>query len=787
VLSAVVGTACDPGPSAPPSGTPAAIQTPGSTSAAGPVESLAPTGAVPEPTQPPAPAPGTGADMIRAAEAEGRLDAPTALLYRVYALFGDRRLPAEFAAGAWDEDDGVLDQAIETIDTLPAAIAAELRPFVVRPTNPESVWFGEPATASADRAADLRVASGDARAGALLAAAFATVVCMRDGWGYADGTARFRVWGRCERDELDMLGVASWVDELWTAEVAYLGRAPIPDQGVGDQGVNNDLASDPGATRIDIYLTPGACRSRGGDCVAPRRTAVVAGSREYRGSGAARRTSAFMVVNTGILSDGLFTRAVLAHELFHVIQRAYNSAGVHSGVLKHWFVEASAVWAQYRFMPRAYTVDDVTMTPGRFADFQDSPFSLNTSILENDYWSFAWPLFMDMESPGSVAKAWQAIEGQSGDAAVDRTIDRILPFARRFRDFAVRAFNREWSPTQDRDLLRLFPIEAVETPRVEPGAVHVDPVVELHADVPGIVSYQRSEQIANLYAVYRPFEVDDDVGKVTFDFSDLVPQGSFHVDAIVKIKDKGWERRQLTNGETTFCRDTAKDRVEEIVIVLSDHDLNPNGRVVGTWTVESLQTGCAAITGVLTVERTASYLQLEPLLPDERHDEHLTATIVVNMRPDPWIGGYTDAYDPADPAGSRSSTYTISRTTGASKQMGDCTSSFSTKSVGTWQFKDHPTGADFENGITGFVDRASGTAGFSIVVHYPYEVTENICNIVIPADKGVHDAFICLDARLVEVDGGPDRVEVHCSSDDPAMGYSKTEFTIDGTLILADE
>jgi hypothetical protein len=704
------------------------------------------------------------------------------------AVFGDPRLPAEYAAGAWSDDEAALGAAVERIADLPAEVAAELRPYVVRPTDPTSVFFGASGAATAEPRTGPQLAAAGG-----LALVVPTVTCPSTGWGYVDGSAAFRVWGRCNGSPSERLEreaqiqlVAGWMEQIWADEVAYLGRPPIPDEGTVDQGANPDLgAADRGGQRIDIYLTA-QCVTRDGDCAGFNNYATAWPSPQRRGSAGSRRSSGFIVVNRAMTANPAFARAALAHEFFHVMQNAFNREGVRVGDRSFWFVEASATWAQWRFAPEGSAVDHHTMTPGRFESFQGSPFSLQEAAHSNRYWSWAWPLFMQQASAGSVAAAWQAIEGRRTEAEVNRAIDRQVPFASRFRDFAVRAHNEVLTPTTDADLRTLFPEPAVGAPRVPPGEARMDEVVELHADVPGIVAHQRSEFLPSLYAVYRPFEVDDDVGRVTFDFSGLAAPGSFDVDAIVKIKDKGWERRKLENGETTFCRDKAKDRVEEIVIVLSNHAIDPNERVVGTWTVESLQVGCAAVTGTLTIERTASFLQLDPRLPYERHSEDLSATIVVSMRPDPDTAGYTDSHDPADPA-SIGSSYSITRETSAEKRLGDCTSSYSTESSGTWQFADRPAGADWENGITGFIDRASGTAGISIVVHYPAEVVENVCNYVVPDDTSVHDAFVCLDARLVEVDGGPDRIEVHCSSDEPAMGYSKTTLTIEGTLTLNDE
>ncbi len=733
----------------------------------------------------------TAVDRILGAEASGVIDGPTALLYRIYAIFGDSRLPAEFA-GAWSEDEAALDAAARSLDDLPTTIASELRPYVVRPTDPTSVFFDHAGATAAGPRFGPEIASADTRT----ALTFSAVACGSNGWGYADGSRAIRVWGRCGpglgTEQLNREGeiqlVASWMDALWKDEVAYMGRDPIPDEGTADQGMDPALATaDAGRRRIDIYVTS-TCQPRGGQCAGFDNYAVAWPSPQWLGGGGAQRSSGFIVLNRAMIGTPIFARAALAHEFFHILEGAYNREGTHSGATSNWFVEASATWAQWRFVPEASSIQHETMTQERFDYFQGSRYSLQDGAsARNRYWSFTWPLFMSQESAGSVKAAWAAIEGKRSDAEVNLAISAQLPFKSRFRDFAVRTYNQELRPTQDRDLLTLLPELAVGTPRIDPGSTKQDDSVTLHADLPGTESYHRSELIKSLYAVYRPFKVDDDVGRVDLDFSNLVPSGSFDVDALLKIKDKGWERRKLDPGKTTLCRDKAKDNVEELIIVISNHELDLNKWVIGSWTIDTLQTGCAALTGVLTITRESSYLQLDPRLPAERRDEHLTATIVVNMRPDLWAGGYTDGWDPSDPKGTRSSTYTITRTEGASKTLGDCTASYSTASSGTWKFTDQPTNPPADNGITGFVDRASGLAGFSIVVHYPYRVTEDICNYITPANTGVHDAYICLDAHLEEVANGPDLVKVHCESDTPDMGYSKTHFVMDGTLTLLDE
>src|SRR4029079_14789369 len=82
------------------------------------------------------------------------------------------------------------------------------------------------------------------------------------------------------------------------------------------------------------------------------------------------------------------------------------------------------------------------------------------------------------------------------------------------------------------------------------------------------------------------------VKQVTVNFSGIAPNADFDVDALLDIKDKGWERRQLVHGDTHFCLTDPPDAVQEFIIVLSNHDAAAN--VSGEWTVQSLAEPCGA-------------------------------------------------------------------------------------------------------------------------------------------------------------------------------------------------
>lgn len=58
------------------------------------------------------------------------------------------------------------------------------------------------------------------------------------------------------------------------------------------------------------------------------------------------------------------------------------------------------------------------------------------------------------------------------------------------------------------------------------------------------------------------------------------------------IHDKGWERRSLPDGKTTFCRDRADDDIDGGILVFADHSWADAENLSGTYKVEPLDTAC---------------------------------------------------------------------------------------------------------------------------------------------------------------------------------------------------
>lgn len=132
---------------------------------------------------PPPEEPATAADRVDEALEADLIDFPTAVLYRMYASFGDPRLPEDLQGPAVDEDPLPFVVATDPTVTLPDEIRAELATYLARPTDPDSAFHG---TAGAGAVPAL------ARSNAVTAA----LTCV-DAWASQPASVPMKTWARC--------------------------------------------------------------------------------------------------------------------------------------------------------------------------------------------------------------------------------------------------------------------------------------------------------------------------------------------------------------------------------------------------------------------------------------------------------------------------------------------------------------------------------------------------------------------------------------------------------------
>jgi hypothetical protein len=763
-MAVLVAVACD---QPKPSQTAQAVATPVTTAAAA---TFVPTQTA-EPIPSAAPVNPSSMDLIVAAEQSGAIDDPTAIMYRLFAEVADSRLPEQYRSDPI-EDLAATDIARADFDSYPADIQAAILPLLVRPTSPDSYWAQDGGTASAQTVAFHSTRS-------------AATNCV-NGWitRPADAPAKALVWGQCGAGVPDatVLGVvqeaARYIGELWGPETSLMGKEPIPDQ--HDPNVRFD-APEAGDGLHDLYFVTGKSTR----WVRTMDSTGLGVNREtyptIGGPGAAK--ASYSVFEQGAAGSGVRLKSVIAHEFFHALERSWNSDGVITNPM-FWLVEANAQWAEHHFVPAARS----QRTYPFFFEFRAAGDSLSSvNPYRNGYLSWMWPLFIEQEKgAATIGAMWKGLAGKTGFTATMNTVDSFLPFQTRFRDFAVRVWNEQLLPGDPvkprfQDLDTTFPVG-------RPPAARQQADYTIPAEEPSEPPHEFPTTLPSLWANYRILKPDAEVHQVVLDFSGLTPQSALDVDILLKIKDKDWERRKLDPTKTRFCLDEESDDFEQAIVVLSNHDKSPSTNVTGKWTIQGLAQSCAELSGTITFTRISVYneAQGEPMWS---RDETLKATVFVDMESDPdplGGGGYVDV----------SSRYKIERTTLERRRMGDCTASYGTKSNGEWAFSDQPVGPAWENNITGLVSYELEFAELAIVVHYPFETTENVCNLYTSPSEGVHDLFNChgdvgfgagIAGKLTEVDGGPDTITISCRTEGPAMDYTKQTIIVTGTLYLQDE
>ncbi len=282
---------------------------------------------------------GAGADassesLIAQALAAGRIDPEQALTYRVFAMFGDERLPAEFAGApsAWPNH-LLLREVSGRLPGLSPSTQGLLTPYLIAPIYAESRHARKLARQAAPVARE-RLRSD------------VTVNCFLPQFGGATRTTEhFRIWGVFgdgfvggddgnATSETFTDVIASVVEEVYAAETALFGRVPLSDAVEPCNG---------GDGRIDIYLSPidMAGRTQAHTVAYPNRCEKVPG---------------YIVVNpiAMALSLGRATvshpmarnkrewKSVIAHEFLHLLQLGMDRQAACADY--EWFDEATATW-----------------------------------------------------------------------------------------------------------------------------------------------------------------------------------------------------------------------------------------------------------------------------------------------------------------------------------------------------------------------------------------------------------------------------------------------------------
>ncbi len=503
--------------------------------------------------------------LIAAAQTAGRISAEQALVYQVYARFADDRLPPEYQ-GPSDPGSAVsLRHVSGQLPQLSAATQDLLLPFLLPPIYAQS-WFAQQLGA----AAPAKAAKAAARLATSVPCSFAAYplpVARRTTAHFAiHSIVSSPLWG--EEAMLDY--IASVVEPIDTALTGLLRRAPKSDVAEGCNG---------GDGAFDIYLSP----SFGSEVWAETVT--------YPGR--CENTPAYIVINKAkflpwegdagqLESLKRRMRTVLTHELTHAIQFAMDRNAACADYT--WIDEATAQWA-----PDHVFKDDN----------QEDGF--NKLGLANAYRTGTY--YVDYLKGGhreSIEKAngystyiyFQFLAGKYGATAIKTLFDTwpttgsvasLDALGTRLRDAWPEFGKALWNDIRDNVLTDLR-----DWDNYDYGMANVTGATTLVLDGSGrsnvILLQANNSTIAPRSLAYERLVFSDESvsGVLLTNPLGSLPQ-SVHLKLIaVKKIDGQWKAPEDWTGDPTkfFCRDKAAERLQELVLIVSNSDSDPDAEPV---------------------------------------------------------------------------------------------------------------------------------------------------------------------------------------------------------------
>ncbi len=453
--------------------------------------------------------------LIDEALADGTIDDEAALLYRMYASFGDSRLPPQYKG----DDSGVTENPAmgelpDAWDGLSQGTKDSLAPFLLTPPEPGS-WF------------ELQ---GSGAAAAPSAIEWATVT---------PPTVKAKVWYQTSHPG-DADTAQKYADALestiWLDLTELMQKAPLPDCGAA-------CPSGGGDDRLDIYLVNENVRAytKWNPPDVPT----------------CKKTPAFIVIGRNE------SVAILAHEFMHAVQFAFDRAGDCGEYT--WFVEASAQWAMdyvYPSGPPGGPPNEEQQVAPRLLD--DTYWPLDQVNDWHEYGAYLFPFYLARMKgqPEIVRTIWENFEttANSLEAVNDALLEHLLGgFEDVWPEVALYDWNRP--PVDDYEKLDQL-AEGAHTVDADPVAVILGGASSHEYEVWTKVTY--------LAARYHHFQFSDDhVHSVVFD-NTVAGYPHAAVQALVKIGGEWRDPQDWTlDPRKFFCRDIASQHIEELVIIVS--------------------------------------------------------------------------------------------------------------------------------------------------------------------------------------------------------------------------
>ena len=527
-------------------------------------------------------------DLIARDEKQGILDLDTAWAYRFFCLAETGKLPAKYRSPTpIKSGTPILRQFNRIQDQLQPATLKTLKPYLVRPTHPESIFSraydqsrGLSSSASSLFGSGMLFAQDDPKRpknmwDPPLNCSDKLRIWYRQ--GYKEKAERARYWLNNENmyeSFKKLMGTQPWDD---TSECMGMDDAKERKKCEEEQG---------GDGRLDIYIVPrtesgmnalGWCRA-----IWPK----------------ARVSPSFILIDQN-LSDpagpqGNIFAATLAHELFHAFQDALDAKE------EPWWAEGTAVWAEDH-INRDFDIEHEYI--GGAFDLKKKSF-ITLTEMENDhhYSAYLFPYYLSTINPADfsiIGEIWQACREQSALEAVDIHLKNRAQgsskdgFDETFKTFILTNFNDTASFTNNyAEQLNTYPWHREKIITLDRKEPHKTKITFSTGDALEPLSARYIEIKNKLDPKITPF--------VRFDLADFKQNEKLTIQAIIFRGGTPEVQDWSDQDEKVFCINEWNEKFDKIVLVYgSAEKILPQSPVL---TIEADDQGCKEVTwtGTLT-------------------------------------------------------------------------------------------------------------------------------------------------------------------------------------------
>ncbi|MBZ4371101.1 Ig-like domain-containing protein [Corallococcus sp. AS-1-6] len=478
-------------------------------------------------------------EVLTSAHEAGLINDEELLAYRVYAAFGDPRLPLQYKARVEPGFDATpLEELHARFDALSAPMQEALGMYMLRPDDPGS-WLNAPLP-------DTRLRS------------MARPTCRPSSEHWDSPSKSFskvKVWYKYavpgQREQAVLLDEAM-EKEIWPKLMALGLKEPLSDGAYACNG---------GSPQLDIYLTP----NMGG-----RGLTLPEGLDNTQ-------AATYILLSDGLTGDDL--KGAAAHELMHAIQWSYKTKGSQASY--GWIRDATANWAiDHVYGQKPQLEHDYA---GCFMSSPDlsledrSPGHCTSagagSGAGRDYGAYLFFQYIAKKhGPNFVVAALEKLTTETSsltavDSAVPGKLEKVWP------EFAKVLWNQAPIDAKAESFTKWDQL----TEKVKSHA--------LNGDLGGAPEHKEElhDELKNLSNHYEHFTFSDpNTRSMLFHngwFKNVTESNEpVKVLALWNDASGAWHEEDLSNYEYVgFCRDLKAQRVQDLIIITSNAKFQPGG------------------------------------------------------------------------------------------------------------------------------------------------------------------------------------------------------------------